>query len=407
MKVEKIGLLGFGTVGSGVYHILTKNQAAIEKKTGVSLQIEKALVKEPELFADKISGITFTSDVDYILNDEEISIIVEVLGGVDFAFNCVKKALESGKHVVTANKDLLAKHGVELSQIARENNVYLYYEASVGGGIPVLRPLVEHVSSNEVEAIYGIVNGTTNFILTSMSQQGLSYEEVLKTAQEKGFAEADPTSDVEGHDAAYKLMILTRLAFGVNVTFDEVAKTGISGVTTAHMKMASENGYAIKLLAKALSDGEKVSLEVAPTFVPATHLLAQVHYENNAISVKGNAVDEVLFYGKGAGSLPTATSVLADVVEVVRRKGNGSAVETFGRVESPLVEFSPEAATSSYFVYGKGNLEVAPLGGEVVSNNQEGFGVRYTALTASELAKVKEAFAHLNEVAIYPILEEA
>ena len=407
MKVEKIGLLGFGTVGSGVYHILTKNQASIEKKKGVSLQIEKALVKEPEVFADKISGITFTSDVDYILNDEEISIIVEVLGGVDFAYNCVKKALESGKHVVTANKDLLAKHGVELSQIARENNVYLYYEASVGGGIPVLRPLVEHVSSNEVEAIYGIVNGTTNFILTSMSQQGLSYEEVLKTAQEKGFAEADPTSDVEGHDAAYKLMILTRLAFGVNVTFDEVAKTGISGVTTAHMKMASENGYAIKLLAKALSDGEKVSLEVAPTFVPATHLLAQVHYENNAISVKGNAVDEVLFYGKGAGSLPTATSVLADVVEVLRRKGNGSAVETFGRVESPLVEFSPEAATSSYFVYGKGNLEEAPFNGEIVSNSQGEFGVRYTALTASELAKVKEAFAHLNEVAIYPILEEA
>ena len=212
---------------------------------------------------------------------------------------------------------------------------------------------------------------------------------------------------MEGHDAAYKLMILTRLAFGVNVTFDEVAKTGISGVTTSHMKMASENGYAIKLLAKALSDGEKVSLEVAPTFVPATHLLAQVHYENNAISVKGNAVDEVLFYGKGAGSLPTATSVLADVVEVLRRKGNGSAVETFGRVESPLVEFSPEAAMSSYFVYGKGNLEEAPFNGEIVSNSQGEFGVRYTALTASELAKVKEAFAHLNEVAIYPNLEEA
>ena len=171
--------------------------------------------------------------------------------------------------------------------------------------------------------------------------------------------------------------------------------------------MASEHGYAIKLLAKALSGGEKVSLEVAPTFVPATHLLAQVHYENNAISVTGNAVDEVLFYGKGAGSLPTATSVLADVVEVLRRKGNGSAVETFGRVDSPLVEFSSEAATSSYFVYGKGNLEEAPFNGEIVANSEGEFGVRYTALTASELAKVKEAFSNLNEVAIYPILEEA
>lgn len=238
MKVEKIGLLGFGTVGSGVYHILTKHQASIEKKTGVSLQIEKALVKEPELFEDQIPGITFTSDVDYILNDEEISIIVEVLGGVDFAFNCVKKALESGKHVVTANKDLLAKHGVELSQIARENNVYLYYEASVGGGIPVLRPLVEHVASNEVESIYGIVNGTTNFILTSMSQQGLSYEEVLKVAQEKGFAEADPTSDVEGYDATYKLIILTRVAFGTNVSFDAIPKKGITQVTKTDLQLA-------------------------------------------------------------------------------------------------------------------------------------------------------------------------
>lgn len=176
--------------------------------------------------------------MDYILNDEEISIIVEVLGGVDFAFNCVKKALESGKHVVTANKDLLAKHGVELSQIARENNVYLYYEASVGGGIPVLCPLVEHVASNEVESIYGIVNGTTNFILTSMSQQGLSYEEVLKVAQEKGFAEADPTSDVEGYDATCKLIILTRVAFGTNVSFDAIPKKGITQVAKTDLQLA-------------------------------------------------------------------------------------------------------------------------------------------------------------------------
>ena len=260
------------------------------------------------------------------------------------------------KSVVTANKNLIAVHGVELTTLAKLEDVYLYYEASVGGGIPVLRPMVQHFETNDVESIVGIVNGTTNFILSSMEKEGLSYEAALKIAQEKGFAEADPTSDVEGHDAAYKLMILTRLAYGVNVTFDEVAKTGISGVTTAHMKMASENGYAIKLLAKALSDGEKVSLEVAPTFVPANHLLAQVHYENNAISVTGNAVDEVLFYGKGAGSLPTATSVLADVVEVLRRKVNGSAVETFGRVDSPLVEFSPEAATSSYFRLWKRKL---------------------------------------------------
>lgn len=401
----KIALLGFGTVGSGVYSILKKNAAKLEKVLPEKIEIKTALVRNPELMDQ--TDVFFTNDIDDIVSDSEIELVVEVMGGITTAYDYVKACLLAKKSVVTANKNLIAMHGVELTTIAKLQDVYLYYEASVGGGIPVLRPMVQHFETNDVESIVGIVNGTTNFILSSMEKEGLSYEAALKIAQEKGFAEADPTSDVEGHDAAYKLMILTRLAFGVNVTFDEVAKTGISGVTTSHMKMASENGFAIKLLAKALSDGKKVSLEVAPTFVPATHLLAQVHYENNAISVKGNAVDEVLFYGKGAGSLPTATSVLADVVEVLRRKANGSTVETFGRVERPLVEFSPEAATSSYFVYGKGNLEVAPLGGEVVSNNQGEFGVRYTALTASELAKVKEAFAHLNEVAIYPILEEA
>ena len=401
----KIALLGFGTVGSGVYSILRKNTAKLEKVLPEKIEIKTALVRNPELMDQ--TDVFFTNNVDDIVSDSEIELVVEVMGGITTAYDYVKACLLAKKSVVTANKNLIAMHGVELSTIAKLQDVYLYYEASVGGGIPVLRPMVQHFETNDVESILGIVNGTTNFILSSMEKEGLSYEEALKIAQERGFAEADPTSDVEGHDAAYKLMILTRLAFGVNVTFDEVAKTGISGVTTAHMKMASENGYAIKLLAKAISDGKKVSLEVAPTFVPTTHLLAQVHYENNAISVKGNAVDEVLFYGKGAGSLPTATSVLADVVEVVRRKGNGSAVETFGRVDSPLVEFSPEAAISSYFVYGKGILEKAPFNGDVVSNNQGEFGIRYTALTASELANVKEAFAHLNEVAIYPILEEA
>ena len=380
----KIALLGFGTVGSGVYNILKKNVAKLEQVLPEKIEIKTALVREPELMQQ--TDVVFTNNINDITKDPEIELVVEVMGGITTAYDYVKACLLAKKSVVTANKNLIAVHGVELTTLAKLEDVYLYYEASVGGGIPVLRPMVQHFETNEVKSIVGIVNGTTNFILSSMEKEGLSYEAALKIAQEKGFAEA---------------------AYGVNVTFDEVAKTGISGVTTSHMKMASENGYAIKLLAKALNDGEKVSLEVAPTFVPATHLLAQVHYENNAISITGNAVDEVLFYGKGAGSLPTATSVLADVVEVLRRKGNGSAVETFGRIESPLVEFSPEAATSSYFVYGKGNLEEAPFNGEFVANSEGEFGVRYTALTASELAKVKEAFSNLNEVAIYPILEEA
>ena len=397
MKVEKIGLLGFGTVGSGVYHILTKNQASIEKKTGVSLQIEKALVKEPELFADKIPGITFTSDVDYILNDEEISIIVEVLGGVDFAFNCVKKALESGKHVVTANKDLLAKHGVELSQIARENNVYLYYEASVGGGIPVLRPLVEHVASNEVESIYGIVNGTTNFILTSMSQQGLSYEEVLKTAQEKGFAEADPTSDVEGYDATYKLIILTRLAFGTNVSFDAMTKTDL--------QLAKLSGYTIKLLASVVANGEEVYLEVRPYFVSLNHLLAQVAYENNAISVTGDALGEILLYGKGAGSHPTATSVVADVMMIATQQNRNAKVVPFEPLTKATKVHTTTAPLKDYAVV----IETSnPEEFDGVALPNQAVLTRFTQISEAELEEKVSAYQQVDgvkAVRIYPVLE--
>ena len=398
MKVEKIGLLGFGTVGSGVYHILTKNQASIEKKTGVSLQIEKALVKEPELFADKIPGITFTSNVDYILNDEEISIIVEVLGGVDFAFICVKKALESGKHVVTANKDLLAKHGVELSQIARENNVYLYYEASVGGGIPVLRPLVEHVASNEVESIYGIVNGTTNFILTSMSQQGLSYEEVLKTAQEKGFAEADPTSDVEGYDATYKLIILTRLAFGTNVSFDAIPKKGITQVA----KLA---GYTIKLLASVVANGEEVYLEVRPYFVSLNHLLAQVAYENNAISVTGDALGEILLYGKGAGSHPTATSVVADVMMIATQQNRNAKVVPFEPLTQATKVHTTTAPLKDYAVV----IETSnPEEFDGVALPNQAVLTRFTQISEAELEEKVSSYQQVDgvkAVRIYPVLE--
>ena len=405
MKVEKIGLLGFGTVGSGVYHILTKNQMSIEKKTGVSLRIEKALVKEPELFADKISGITFTSDVDYILNDEEISIIVEVLGGVDFAYNCVKKALESGKHVVTANKDLLAKHGVELSQIARENNVYLYYEASVGGGIPVLRPLVEHVSSNEVEAIYGIVNGTTNFILTSMSQQGLSYEEVLKTAQEKGFAEADPTSDVEGYDATYKLIILTRLAFGTNVSFDAIPKKGITQVTKTDLQLAKLSGYTIKLLASVVANGEEVYLEVRPYFVSLNHLLAQVAYENNAISVTGDALGEILLYGKGAGSHPTATSVVADIMMIATQQNRNAKVVPFEPLTEATKVHTTTAPLKDYAVVIE-TSKPEEFDGVVLPN--QAVLTRFTQISEAALEEKVSAYQQVDgveAVRIYPVLE--
>lgn len=350
MHVEKIGLLGFGTVGSGVYEIVSRNRETIEKKGQVSVTIGSALVRNPAEMAARYPEVTFTTAVEDILEDETVTIVVEVLGGVDFAYDCVKRALAAGKHVVTANKDLIAKHGVELSQLASDNGVYLYYEASVGGGIPILRPLVEHLASNDVSSIYGIVNGTTNFIVSAMADRGWSYEEALEGAQVRGFAEADPTSDVEGYDAVRKLIILARLAFGVSVAFEDVPKRGITELTKETIEDARRNGYVIKLLASATVSGDEVYLEVSPFAVPKDHLLAQVAYENNAISVTGDMLDEAIFYGKGAGSLPTATSVVADVIHIAQQQARQAAVVPFEPLVTALKSQAKEAPLRRYFV---------------------------------------------------------
>lgn len=350
MHIEKIGLLGFGTVGSGVYQILSQEQVQLSQKAHVELVVEQALVRNPEEMQQRYPEVRFTDTIEEIVNDDAISIVVEVMGGVDFAYDCVKQALLHHKHVVTANKDLIAKHGVELTALAQEQGVYLYYEASVGGGIPVLRPLVDHVASNDVLAMYGIVNGTTNFMVTSMAKKDWSYDEALAVAQQSGFAEADPTSDVEGYDAVRKLIILTRLAFGVTVSFDDVPKRGITKISKQAMQVASENGYVIKLLASAIVKGDEVYLEVTPTFVPQTHLLAQVDYENNAISITGNMLDEIVLYGKGAGSLPTATSVVSDLVKIATDNARHAAVRPFASITTPLKRHTQTAPTRSYAI---------------------------------------------------------
>lgn len=406
MHVEKIGILGFGTVGSGVYRIITENQKKIEQKAQVSLQIEKALVRNPEEMAERYSGVTFTNSIDPIVTDEEITIVVEVLGGVDFAYDCVKKALSSGKHVVTANKDLIAKHGVELSQLAQEHQVYLYYEASVGGGIPVLRPLVEHVATNEVEAIYGIVNGTTNFIVTSMSEQGLSYEEALKIAQEKGFAEADPTSDVEGYDAVRKLIILTRLAYGVSADFEQVAKKGITQIAASDIQLAKRAGYQIKLLASVVAQDAEVYLEVAPYMVASNHLLAQVAYENNAISITGDALGEIVLYGKGAGSLPTATSVLSDVTAIAQANKRQATVVAFETIQQPLKQLATTAPRKDYFILLTTSQPEQFEQAELVENQQ--VFLKLNAVSAEEVEVHLQQYAANSAVeraVAYPILE--
>ncbi|MCG8483258.1 MAG: homoserine dehydrogenase, partial [Clostridia bacterium] len=295
MKRVNIGLLGIGNVGSGVYSILNINGNKINESAEKEITIKKILVndvnKKREFSFDRDM---LTSDVESILEDPDIDIVIEVLGGIHPAYEYMKRALLNKKHVVTANKAVIATYGQDLIQTAEENNVSLRYEASVGGGIPIINTLSNPLSVNNFEEIMGIVNGTTNYILTQMTDFGLEYEAVLKVAQEKGFAEADPTSDVEGEDAAYKLAILLSTAFGINVSPDQIPREGITKISKDDIEYASQFGYKIKLLSTAKKHNDELEFHVHPTLIPSTHPLASVSNEFNALFVKGNAVGELM-----------------------------------------------------------------------------------------------------------------
>ncbi len=319
MKPIKIGLLGFGNVGTGLYNILALNNDKITNAANQDIEISKILVNNLNKKRDiDVPKEVFTNDINTILNDKDIDIVIELLGGIHPAYDYMKEALQKGKNVVTANKAVIATHGKELFKIAKDNNVAIRFEASVGGGIPIISSLVNPLSINQFEEVIGIVNGTTNYILTNMTEYGLPYEDVLKEAQAKGFAEADPTSDVEGEDAAYKLAILSSIAFGVDLEPTEIPTTGISQISEEDIEYASQFGYKIKLLSKAKKIGNQFEYHVNPTLVPVTHPLASVNNEFNALFVKGNAVGELMLYGKGAGSMPTGSAVMGDVLEVVK-----------------------------------------------------------------------------------------
>lgn len=319
MKKLNVGLLGLGTVGTGVYNIFNMNGKKINYAAGKELHIlkilEKNKSKEKEL---SLSPGILTDDPDLVLTNPDIDIIIEVLGGIHPAYEFIKIALENKKHVVTANKALIATHGKELLKIANENQVALRYEASVGGGIPIINTLSNALNANEFEEIVGIVNGTTNYILTQMTDYGFDYSEVLKIAQEKGFAEADPTSDVEGEDAAYKLSILMTTIFGVEVDPMDIPREGITKISKDDIEYASQFGYKIKLLATARKLKDKLVYHVHPTLIPKNHPLASVSNEFNALFIKGNAVGELMLYGKGAGSLPTGSAIIGDVIEIAK-----------------------------------------------------------------------------------------
>lgn len=319
MKPVKIGMLGLGTVGSGVVRIIEGHQEDLVRQIGAPVHISKIAVRSVSK-ARKVSidPELLTDDPWEVINDPEIGVIIEVMGGVEETKNYILAALDKGKHVVTANKDLMALHGPEILAKAAANRCDCMYEASVAGGIPILRTLVEGFSSDRITKIVGIVNGTTNYILTKMTQEGASYEEVLAEAQKLGYAEADPTSDVEGFDAAYKMIILGSLGFHVHVSLSDLQIQGISGVTSEDIACAKRIGHTIKLLGIAERKDDMVNISVEPTMVKDSHPLASVNGVFNAVYVYGQAVGETMFYGPGAGDMPTATSVVADLVAVSR-----------------------------------------------------------------------------------------
>ncbi|KJS22531.1 MAG: homoserine dehydrogenase [Clostridiaceae bacterium BRH_c20a] len=315
----KVAILGLGTVGSGVYKLLTQQSEDFIWKVGSKLEISKVLVnninKQRSLAVDKE---ILTDKWQEIIDDPEIKIIIEVMGGIEPAKSYILQALKVGKHVVTANKDLLAQYGKELFDTANSQASDLAFEASVAGGIPIIRPLKQCLAGNKIEEILGIINGTTNYILTQMTYGQVSFESALQEAQRLGYAEADPTSDVEGYDAARKLAILASLAFQSRVTLQDVYIEGISNLTLADITYARELGYVVKLIAVAKHSEEGIEARVHPMFIPYTHPLASVNDSFNAVFVKGNAVGEAMFYGRGAGELPTASAILGDVIDVAR-----------------------------------------------------------------------------------------
>ena len=370
----KVAVLGYGTVGSGVVEVIETNKAVIEQRIGDKLEI-KYVLDLRDFPGDPIQE-KVVHDYEVIVGDPEINIVVEVMGGVEPAYTFVKKALLAGRSVATSNKALVAKHGAELLQIAKEQNCNFFFEASVGGGIPIIRPINTSLTADVLEEITGILNGTTNYILSKMANEGLGFEEVLKDAQEKGFAERNPEADVEGHDAGRKIAILSSLALGRQVDFEDVYMEGITKITAEDFAYAKKLKRAIKLLATSRMTDGKVYAMVAPFLIPEEHPLYSVNNVFNAIFVRGNMLGDAMFYGSGAGKLPTASAVAGDVVEAARKLGQNEPVAWDAKKQEVsdiktasrqfLVRFA-EAECSREQVeqmFGKGEFVEAGISGE-------------------------------------------
>jgi len=317
----KVGILGLGTVGGGVVNVLRKNSDSIERRTGETIQVVLAGVRDVN--QDRIcdtSDIKLTEDPFAVVNHPDVDVVLELIGGTELSKDLVETAINNGKHVITSNKALIAKHGNELIQLANDNKVRLLFEASVAGGIPIIKALEQGLSANKIESVMGIINGTSNFILSEMKEKNRDFADVLAEAQALGYAEADPTFDVEGIDAAHKLSILAAIAFGTELQFDQVYTKGISEVTSEDIKYATELGYTIKHLGIAKRAGDAIEMRVHPTLIANDQLIANVNGVMNAIVVKGDALGTSLYYGAGAGDEATASAVIADLIDIINNQ---------------------------------------------------------------------------------------
>ncbi len=382
----KAAVMGYGTIGSGVVEVLEINQNSIAKRVGDGIEV-KYILDLRDFEGDPIQE-KIVHDYKVIAEDPEVSIVVEAMGGVEPAYTFVKTMLEAGKHVTTSNKALVADKGAELIALAKEKNVNFMFEASVGGGIPIIRPLNSCLTADEIEEITGIVNGTTNYMMTEMCEKGSEFDDVLKDAQAKGYAEKDPTADIEGYDACRKIAILTSLVCGQQVDFEDIHTEGITKISATDIKYAKAMGRAIKLLASSKKVANGYTAMVAPVLLPASHPLYSVNGVFNAIFVKGNVLGDAMFYGSGAGKLPTASAVVADVVEIAKNLDKNIPVEWSSK-KLELVDY--KSSENKFFVRtGADKAAVEAVFGNVDYVEAEGVSGELGFVTAK---MTEEAFA--------------
>lgn len=412
IKVVKIALLGLGTVGSGVYKLIEEKGEEFEKRTGAKIQIEKILVHNLKKERPGVKKCLLTDQWKEIIENDEIELVIEVMGGIEPAKAMILEALNAGKNVVTANKDLVAEHGKELFEAAERNQKDFLFEAAVAGGIPIIRPLKQCLAGNEISDVIGIVNGTTNYILTKMCEEGMDFQEALAKATELGYAEADPTADIEGYDAGRKVAIMASIAFHSRVTFEDVYTEGITKITAKDVEYAEEFGDVIKLLGVAHNTEEGIEVAVHPMMIPKEHPLASVRDSFNAVFVRSDAAGDTMFYGRGAGELPTASAIMGDVIDVIRDiqyhcTGRISCtcyretpVKNFKEVKNKfyirmLVDNKPGVLAAIASVFGVHKVSIA----RVIQKTKENDAAELVIVTEAVKEKhLEDALAHLVDM---------